>query len=526
MEAPARDGPPRWARLRAYGVPATMIAEATAAREAGDWRGACAAAGVDVAVDLVGVRREHGRRAADAVADDLTHFAPDLLRWHQPRVPDLMSLNPWTSVVLRPARRDAPFLILSPPNSLRGPQRLTLWTTRRRALKHTSYFDAPRHLWDARHAGELRHAWGGSDHRPPLLKADGSPVPTDRLGAGGDRAGHTERVLAMMAAGQHAQAWREAGIDLDASEPSDPDRPFRRLEAHGVWPVGLAEEARRLADLYRVRTFNVGHPYAPVMVSVAPDGSVMARLTDQTPRRNQPYIAEPVYRVPPDLWLLRHGRITPEDLHPLVRASLFPRMGPPPRSQPRILDEPPMVRVRCRGEWHWVGVVGGRITALGHDDDEERREAVVRALGGTSSGCHAALAAWTEGRGRLPKLLRYQRQELFERMYHGDTGFVLAMLDSGRLDARMRGWEGLTLLHMLVYLDHEPLLSRVLDAGVPVDARDQYGRTPLYVAVVHGGSAGLVRDLRRAGADLDAADDRGLTVRDRILRKAKRSDVG
>src|SRR6185503_8306276 len=132
-----------------------------------------------------GVRREHGRRAADAVADDLLHFAPDLLRWHLPRVADLMSLNRWTSVVLRPARRDAPFLILSPPGSPRRPQWLTLRTTRRPALKDRSYFDAPRHLWDARRADELRHAWGGSDHRPPLLRADASPVPADRLGAGG-----------------------------------------------------------------------------------------------------------------------------------------------------------------------------------------------------------------------------------------------------------------------------------------------------------------------------------------------------
>lgn len=522
MGASGRHGPPRWVRLRGYAVPPTMTADATAAREAGDWRGACAAAGVDVAVDLVEVRREHGRRGADAVEEELAHFAPDLLRWHLPRVPDLMSLSPRTNAVLTPLDPDAPLLILSPPDSVWGPQRMTLRTARRPALKGTSFYDAPRHLWDARRADELRHAWGGSEDRPPQLEVDARPVPADRLGAGGDRAAHTERILAMMDRGQHVRAWREAGIELDTSEPSDPDRPLRRLEAHGLWPVGLADEARRLAGLYHVRTFNLGDPYPPAAVSVAADGSVTARLVDRTSGRSQPYIPAPVYRVPPDLWLLRHGRITPEDWHPLVRASLFPRLGPPARSRPP--DGPSAVRVRCRGEWHRVGVHGGRIAALDHDAAEERREAVVRALGGTSSGCHAVVSAWTEGNGRLPKLLRHQRQETFERMYHGDTRFVLAMLDSGRLDPRMRGWEGLTLLHMLVYLDHEPLLSRVLAAGVPVDARDRHGRTPLYVAVVHGGSAGLVRDLRRAGADLGAADHRGLTVRDRI-RMAKRSDL-
>ncbi len=74
-----------WLVARRYGVPARMVAEATAARLAGDWRGACEAARVDVTFTLDEVRHTHGATVAEKVADDLTHLAPDLLRWHLPR---------------------------------------------------------------------------------------------------------------------------------------------------------------------------------------------------------------------------------------------------------------------------------------------------------------------------------------------------------------------------------------------------------------------------------------------------------
>lgn len=76
-----------WQRIRRYAVPGWMIERATAHRLAGDWRSACAAAGVDVAFDLPGLADRYGDAVARAVADDPRHFAPDLPRWHLPRVP-------------------------------------------------------------------------------------------------------------------------------------------------------------------------------------------------------------------------------------------------------------------------------------------------------------------------------------------------------------------------------------------------------------------------------------------------------
>ncbi|MEU6753470.1 hypothetical protein ABZ914_45215, partial [Spirillospora sp. NPDC046719] len=49
----------RLRRIRRYAVPRWMIERAAERRLAGDWRGACAAANVDVDFDLADVAREH-----------------------------------------------------------------------------------------------------------------------------------------------------------------------------------------------------------------------------------------------------------------------------------------------------------------------------------------------------------------------------------------------------------------------------------------------------------------------------------
>lgn len=72
-------------RVRRHAVPGWMIEAATERRLAGDPAGACAAAGVELDVDLARVAGQHGREIADQIADDLHHLAPDLLRWHVPR---------------------------------------------------------------------------------------------------------------------------------------------------------------------------------------------------------------------------------------------------------------------------------------------------------------------------------------------------------------------------------------------------------------------------------------------------------
>nr|WP_231895982.1 hypothetical protein [Gordonia sp. LAM0048] len=77
-----------------------MIDAATAARRAADWIGACAAAGFDADIDLDAVRRRCGADLAEHLQDDLLHLAPDLLRWHLPRMGPAGHLRPGLTIAL------------------------------------------------------------------------------------------------------------------------------------------------------------------------------------------------------------------------------------------------------------------------------------------------------------------------------------------------------------------------------------------------------------------------------------------
>ncbi|MEU0071908.1 VWA-like domain-containing protein [Streptomyces sp. NPDC006332] len=218
------NGNPRlslWLRVREFAVPPSMIATATARRRAGDWAGACAAAGVDVDVDvsLRSVARAHGHDLAGRVRADLRRLAPDLLRWHMPRIaPDGM-LRPGLTLSL--ARYDAVgrtgsgsvhLVARTPPAWADAGQRisLTLWDGSRTeggACRHPHprpnrrfRLDLHRHLWDASRSDELRLR-SGADQLPGDLAAapgtaDGglpSSVPARTGDAGPGLAGLRER---------------------------------------------------------------------------------------------------------------------------------------------------------------------------------------------------------------------------------------------------------------------------------------------------------------------------------------------
>lgn len=482
-QALLRQDLPTWRRIRRYAVPGEVIAAATAARLRGDWRAACQAARVDATVDLDQVRREHGHEAADDLADDLAHFAPDLLHWHLPRVlGGRTSLGTRTSVVLSPrGGTTGPLLRVRLPRVVDGPQRLRLDVIVRSDLADRAWFDAPRHLWDARRSHELPAAWG-----------------LDMVEAGQLAAQRQEQ-------GDVVATWGAAGIEFDPSIPANAYRKPDLAEfiAYPLWPVGIAREVRRLTERYQVTEVLLAVSWrAQAVLAVSADGNVTARVHSGQDREEMVPIGEPVRNRPADLDLLRHGMIGPDDLHPLIRSALFPHLPPVDGGRPeRAGDVAPPVAVRCQGAWHQVQVARGRIQALNHSPEEEQREAMLRALGGTSTGCFATQRAWTEGTGRLPRGLREQRRDLLLHILHGHTDEIVARLDRGQLDPQFRDGRRWTMLHLLTHLDHELLLPRLLAAGVSLAARDAVDRQPLHLALHNGASTEFIRALWRAGAD-------------------------
>jgi hypothetical protein len=492
-------------RSRRYGVPEEMIEACAAARASGDWRLACAAGEVDV--------RLEPRRLPPGVEDMLAGFAPDLVRWHLPRARGgYTTLATGIDYVLAPdgpVDPDTTVLVLRSPVSVLGSQRLTLrtarWadldTVRRNARDDAQLIRLAPYHWDARRAAGLRFAVGGSEQRVPMFTTGGEPIARGSLGTGGDRPALAERLV--LAPGSD-ESWIAAGLTLNGWFEDDRWRPGRfRAVAVTIDPLRLAVEARRVSAQYRQASWALWYDHdRAVRIDVEDDTVRTTAVTSHHPREPVPIRALPrlhpgLLRFSADLELVWYGLLTPADLHPLVRAALFPAATAPARPAPATT---PAIRVRCGGQWHEVHHRGGRLDLPSHADTEIRRERAMRAFGGTAAGCHAVAQAWTEPGGWLPRRLRAERADLWQRMTHGGTRVALDLLDHG-MDPHLRDSRGRTLMHRLLAFDHVLLLPRLLDAGARIDAADREGHTPLATAIALGGGVDLVRALVEAGAD-------------------------
>lgn len=384
-----------WARVREFAVPPSMIESATDRRTAGDWAGACAAAHVDVDLDLRAAGRANGPRFAAQVRADLRHLAPDLLRWHFPRVGPDGLLRPGLTVSLAryPADADsgdATHLVArTPPAWAAGGQRisLALWepsVPRAGAGLHPHprpdrrfRLDLHRHLWDVRRVGELRERSGSG--QPPTV---GDPA--------------VEDICAEVAqlSGFAVDRWAaEAALLLRADGCGD-----------GAVTVRLGTRRRVVLDL--------GTPDAP--------GPTITAAPPRGRNRVLPVLPEAATRSLPDLELLRAGLIDADGLHPLVASALVPDHRPVGRS--RSPDSPGNARlVECRGDAHRIGVVDGVLVPLDHTPDEIRREELLVALGGTALACLETIDR------------AHRRPESFvdvrARLDHGDSSGALAVVE-------------------------------------------------------------------------------------------------
>nr|WSY55662.1 hypothetical protein OG999_39705 [Streptomyces sp. NBC_00886] len=401
------NGNPRfsfWPRVREFAVPPSMIETATVRRCAGDWAGACAAAGVDIDLDLRSVARTHGSELAARVRADLRRLAPDLLRWHLPRIAPDGLLRPGLTLTLVRYGDDAagpPHLVVrTPPAWADGGQRisLALWDGTHReadARRHPHprpnrrfRLDLHRHLWDAGRSGELR-VRSGAD-RPP---ADDPPSIPDLL--------------------ETVPEGRHCAVDRWAAEAAI----LLRAEGRTTGPVTV-----RFGSRHRL-ALDPGPAADTPRIAPAPrDGSAAAL----------PVLPDAATWVLPDLELLRAGAIEADRLHPLVAAALVPDR-PRPDGSARTPDRPGQPHlVECRGARHRIGLVDGVLAPLDHDPAEIRREELLVALTGTPLPCLQAI----DEAHRRPDCLTGVR----ERLVHGDTAGALAVVE-GLLgpDAVLRG---------------------------------------------------------------------------------------
>ena len=83
--------------------------------------------------------------------------------------------------------------------------------------------------------------------------------------------------------------------------------------------------------------------------------------------------------------------------------------------------------------------------------------------------------------------------------------------ESPRAAVKQLGVDGTTALHWAVYNDDADMVDRLVKAGADVNARNDYGATPLSQAAVVG-NVRVIRRLLSAGADVEAANADGQTA--------------
>ncbi|WP_405020776.1 hypothetical protein OHV05_31815 [Kitasatospora sp. NBC_00070] len=379
----------RWLRVREFAVPPAMIETATARRHAGDWAGACTAAGVDLDFGLRGLTHRHGRELASQVRSDLRRLAPDLLRWHLPRIAPDGLLRPGLTIALARYRTDGRhpvhLVVRTPPAWADAGQRVSLgvWDGSRAAP--TSWgpphprpdprfrLDLHRHLWDACRAGELRSRSG----------ADGGPPATPEL-------------TALVPPGY------SCAVDRWAAEAA----VLLRAEGRSTGAVGV-----RLGARHRLLLELDGAQGATLRPAVA------SRERGAPP---PPVLPDAATWTLPDLDLLRAGLIEADRLHPLVASALVPDHPPTaPSHRPDPAGQPQLVE--CRGARHRIGLVDGVLSALDHDPAELRREELLVALSGTPLPCLRAI----DLAHRHPDCLVGVR----ERLDHGDIAGALTVVE-------------------------------------------------------------------------------------------------
>ncbi|MET9856611.1 hypothetical protein ABZY57_27175 [Streptomyces sp. NPDC006450] len=406
--------PSFWLRVREFAVPPSMIETATARRSAGDWAGACAAAAVDVDFDLRVLARTHGRELAARIRADLRHLAPDLLRWHLPRIAPDGLLRPGLTIALARyadadpgGARPVHLVVRTPPAWAEYGQRisLALWDGARSAdaarrlpgagphphphpHPHPRFrLDLHRHLWDARRSDELRSRSGADrqpgDTGPALDPALPGPLPAVPRCAVDRWEAEAEILLR-----SQGRSGGTVAVRLGARH-----RLYVHLRADG--------DGDRTGRISAAPSAQAGAPAPPVL----PDAAIW---------------------VLPDLELLRAGLIDAGRLHPLVGRALVPDRSPsrPAGSgaEAEAADRAGAPRrVDCRGARHRIGLVDGVLAPLDHDPAEIRREELLVALTGTPLPCLRAI----DEAHRRPDSLSGVR----ERLDHGDTAGALAVVE-------------------------------------------------------------------------------------------------
>jgi ankyrin repeat protein len=134
--------------------------------------------------------------------------------------------------------------------------------------------------------------------------------------------------------------------------------------------------------------------------------------------------------------------------------------------------------------------------------------------GAVVAGC-LALTAQLAGAGDL---------RLIEAVKNRNTDEIRRLIKEA-VDVNAAYGDGATALHWAAYWDDDQTAALLIAAGAKVDAADDHGVTPLWLACANGASAPVVERLLKAGANADAAHATGETALMSAARTGNRAAV-
>ncbi|MEV0566980.1 hypothetical protein [Dactylosporangium sp. NPDC050588] len=475
--------------LRRHDLPAAAVRAATERRLAGDWQGACAAAGVEVDASVLAWEPR--------MLDDLRHLTPDLLRWHLLDGGLKCARGVQLPLLLAQYPRGLA-LVVHPHFETYGPHRLRLSTD---TAWVRSRWDSSRHLWDARHATRLPHRLGGGD-RTPGFHRDGRRLDRADLPqtapAGHDRAATAEWEQRLVLDDRLA-GWRAAGVEIDptvtaAFNAAGALLPFLRMSLVVPAAWDLLGAGARSGTVLVTRLPQL--PDQALTLTLCRGAGAVLRVDRWRCAQRLPAVPETALNLPWFVEALRCGWLPISAVHPLVRAAMFPDAPDTPYAPAAGVRVPERIHVQCGSHRHYVGWRDGRLAALSHTPDDVCRERALQALGGRSTGCLAVLDNWSARTGPLPRQIRIVARHMLLAAGHGDVAEVHRLLDAGVDPRGVRGVQRRSLLHMAHLIGDVALIRRLRAAGLDPTVPDGHGHSALRVAQAMGASAAILSALR------------------------------
>ena len=113
---------------------------------------------------------------------------------------------------------------------------------------------------------------------------------------------------------------------------------------------------------------------------------------------------------------------------------------------------------------------------------------------------------------------------LIDAVKNRNTAQIQRLLKEA-VDVNATYGDGSTALHWAAYWDDDSTADLLIRAGAKVDAADDHGITPLWLACANGGSTRIIERLLAAGANPDAAHTNGETALMSAARTANRAAV-